>query len=334
MEGDCHLTASNQVKRDSKPDYVVSVAALVADDPEGVEAFVRECTQVLETHYRYYEIVLLDSICSDSLAERIRTLLGRVPNLRYIRLSSHCGKGMTFTAALDNSLGDYVVLLEMDHDPPSMIPKFIGKLLTGYEIVIGEVVAEAPQRLQRFLLKLAGIVLQCEFRPKAGYFRAFTRAAVNSITKVRSKVPYMIYMGARVGPGRAFLTYEQTSRKTHAPQDRLSTMVSEIVGVIVANSALPLRLASLFGLVASFLNLLYLGYILGVVLIKERIAEGWLTTSVMSTTMFFLLFLILTILSEYIARILDEATDRPLYLVESEASSTTSSFDPDQLNVV
>jgi dolichol-phosphate mannosyltransferase len=50
--------------------------------------------------------------------------------------------------------------------------------------------------------------------------------------------------------------------------------------------------------------------------------------------MFLLLFLILTIVSEYIARILDETKDQPLYFVESETNSAISSTNKERLNVV
>jgi dolichol-phosphate mannosyltransferase len=106
------------------------------------------------------------------------------------------------------------------------------------------------------------------------------------------------------------------------------------VDIIISNSAAPLRLGALLGLLASFANVLYFGYILAVTLVKRKLAEGWLTMSVTSTTMFFLMFLILAILSEYVARILDESKDQPLYFIESEMNSDVSSFQKDRLNVI
>jgi hypothetical protein len=94
-----------------------------------------------------------------------------------------------------------------------------------------------------------------------------------------------------------------------------------------------LRFASLLGLVASAANVVYLFYILVVSLIKQRIAEGWITTSLTHTTMFLMLFLILSILSEYIARILDETKEQPLYFVEFETNSTVASPGRNQLNI-
>jgi len=75
-----------------------------------------------------------------------------------------------------------------------------------------------------------------------------------------------------------------------------------------------------------------------VTLVKHQIQEGWLTTNVMSTLMFFFLFLILTVLSEYIARILEETKERPLYFIDYEVDSPVMSYkqetNNDRLNVV
>jgi len=46
------------------------------------------------------------------------------------------------------------------------------------------------------------------------------------------------------------------------------------------------------------------------------------------------LFLIMTILSEYVSRILDETKEQPLYFVECEQNSTVSGLNRDRLNVV
>ena len=107
-----------------------------------------------------------------------------------------------------------------------------------------------------------------------------------------------------------------------------------ISDILVSNSAVPLRFASLLGVLASLGNLSYLVYILVVSLLKSHLAEGWLTTSLTNTTMFLAMFLILTIVSEYIARILDETKDQPLYFVESETNSVVSSTNEERLNVV
>jgi hypothetical protein len=115
--------------------------------------------------------------------------------------------------------------------------------------------------------------------------------------------------------------------------------VASVANLIVNNSIAPLRFAALLGLIASFLNLLYVIYIVVVTILRDgRLAEGWLTTSLTTTTMFLMLFLILAILAEYIGRLLEESKDEPLYFIESEDHSTVSSYsrtiEQETLNIV
>jgi hypothetical protein len=50
--------------------------------------------------------------------------------------------------------------------------------------------------------------------------------------------------------------------------------------------------------------------------------------------MFFFVFLILTVLSEYVGRILDESKVRPLYYILEERNSSVLLADQDRRNVV
>ena len=89
------------------------------------------------------------------------------------------------------------------------------------------------------------------------------------------------------------------------------------------------------GVLASFGSLTYLLYALVVALVKNKLAEGWLTTSVVISSMFFCLFIILAVLAEYVARILEESQQRPLYFIELEAeSSAAPARDQGEFNVV
>lgn len=85
--------------------------------------------------------------------------------------------------------------------------------------------------------------------------------------------------------------------------------------------------------------MVYFGWIFGVLLLKDgEIGKGWITTNIVTTSMFFVLFVMFSILAEYIVRILNESKDQPLYFVESESNSKLLSYKEDkeeiQLNIM
>jgi hypothetical protein len=74
--------------------------------------------------------------------------------------------------------------------------------------------------------------------------------------------------------------------------------------------------------------------VLAIALFKEHVAEGWITTSLQHAVMFLFLFLILSVLCEYVGRVLAETRERPLYFVAEERASAVMIRDEERRNVV
>jgi glycosyltransferase involved in cell wall biosynthesis len=312
-------------------DTLVSVLTVVENDASIATAFVEETSRVMSENYRYYELVIVDNNSSDGSDFLIQTLQKSIPNVRLLRLSRTHDVEIAITAGLDNCVGDYVVVLNPRYDPSDLIPEMLEKAISGYDVVIAERECRNDQPfLQRQLAvlfyRIASRLLGYPLQPNATHFRVFSRQVVNSISRIGNKNRYLKYLNALVGFKQTHITYQRKYRgELRRDEGILRSMVAG-VDLIISNSAVPLRIASLLGFCSSALSLLYTGYVLVITLVKQKIAEGWITTNLMNSTMFFLLFLILTILSEYVARILDEARERPLYFVAYETHSIVSTF--------
>ena len=315
---------------------LVSICAVLIDDLDRIDQFLTETSQLLSARFRYYELLLIDNALDRPASLRVQEWQHRIPNIRLLRLSRHYTHEVALAAALDNSIGDYVVVMNIATDPASMIPQLITTALSGFDVVIAERSTNNDPLIRKCLsqvfCRIASILLGYQLRSNATYFRAFSRRAVNSLIRIRSKNRYLRCLNGMVGFSQATIPHTGFSSRGRG-RSRLIASAGSAADIIISNSAAPLRLASLLGLIASSANVLYFGYILVVTLVKRKLAEGWLTISITSTTMFFLLFIILSILSEYVARILDEAKDQPLYFIEAETNSDVSSFQHNRLNV-
>ena len=92
---------------------------------------------------------------------------------------------------------------------------------------------------------------------------------------------------------------------------------------------------SWLGLLVSCLNVAYAAYVVAVYFfLRGEVVAGWATRSLQTSGMFFVLFVILTILCEYIDRLLGETQDRPLYYILEERNSSVLIRDVDRKNVV
>ena len=310
----------------TRTDCFVSVVVPLHDDGDIIVPFVEEVSALLAGRFSHHEIVLVDAASSDDTVEKLSALLGRIDFVRLIRLSRDSGREIPILAGLESVIGDYVVVMLPDSDPPGLIPEMVERARGGAGIVSG--VRESMDDMSPLMRLGAPVfywyvnhILQLGLPEHTTEFRLLTRPVVNGVVRTRDLMRYLRLYNAYAGVPHETLPYEPGSRRGRPRRRSWREVLQRSAGIIVANSTHPLRLVSLLGLVASGLNVLYAVYVLVVYLFKADVAPGWATQSLQTAGMFFLLFLILAVLCEYVIRILDERTERPSYYVMEELQS-------------
>ena len=306
---------------------VVSIVAPLRNDAEILPAFLSELGNVLEAHYSLYEILLVDDGSTDGTLQSIDELLRRNERVRYLSFSKSFGREVAIAAGLETAIGDFVVVMIPDSDPVSLIPELVEKCRNGSGVVCG---VSKSARHHGWLMKVASRFFHAYCRRYLGFdykenstdYRILSRQGVNAITRVKDRHRYLRIIAATLGYNQEFFTYELLHRKKHIEQDRIVSQLNNAIEIAIANSRHPLRIVSRLGLLLSGVNFLYLFYVMAVYFLKRKVAEGWTTASLQNTTMFFFVFLILSILCEYVGRILEETQDRPLYIVSEEKTSS------------
>lgn len=319
-------------------DCFVSVVAPLADDGDIVETFVRETADVLRSRYANYEIVLVDDGSRDDTVARVTALLDRIECIRLIRFSRKFGTEIAISAGLDGAIGDFVVVALPDLDPPRLIPEMVERSRRDARTIIGVRTRRdpesAPMRLGvRMFYWYCDRHLRLHLPRDSTHFRVLSRQAVNAITRIKDRMRFLRIFSVDVGFPVEEFRYEPVHRRATRRPRSLIEAVDLAVGIIVANSTHPLRLVSWLGLAVSGLNLLYIGYVLAIFLFKHHVAEGWATLSLQNAVMFFCLFLFMTVLCEYIGRIIGELPARPLYHTLEELHSTVVIANEERKNV-
>ena len=122
-----------------KSNCFISVVVPLRNNATIIKSFVQEVLEVLRLNYANYELVLVDDFSTDTTAEEVEKLLSKFECIRYIRLSRMSGVEIAITAGLDSSIGDFVVAMESELDPPGEIPKMVDLARSKQGIVIGVV---------------------------------------------------------------------------------------------------------------------------------------------------------------------------------------------------
>jgi len=89
---------------------------------------------------------------------------------------------------------------------------------------------------------------------------------------------------------------------------------------IVSFSTVPLKLASLFGLIISVLSFFLAVYCIGLKLFTNQLVQGWLSLLISILFIGGVQLIFLGIIGEYLGRIYDEVKQRPLYVVNKKAN--------------
>ena len=321
-------------------DRFVTVVAPLDDDGDIVEAFVAEVHDVLQKHYTNYEILLVDDASLDGTRAAVGRLLQKIPCLRSIRLSRRFGREVAISAGLDAAIGDFTVVMLPNEDPPALVPEFVRRAEQGDGVVSG--FRTSRVRDESILYRLGARLfywycqrfLRMSLPTNATYLRVLTRKALNAVLQVKDQYLDFRTISAAVGYAGDEVQYVPINRRGRSRPTRLLDAVGTAMNIVVANTMQPLRLVSWAGLAISGVNALYALYILAIFLFKDHVAEGWVTTSLQLTVMFCALFLLLTVLSEYVGRILNEGRTRPLYHVQDEQHSALQIADSTRRNVV
>ncbi|HJZ57511.1 MAG TPA: hypothetical protein VKE74_21255, partial [Gemmataceae bacterium] len=266
-------------------------------------------------------------------------LLKRHKCVRYLRLSRRMKAETAAVAGLDAAIGDFVVTLHPEFDPPAEVPPMVEKCRAGADVVLGSAPFPTPPgplyRMMRWgFVGVAWWLLKMDPVRGSTGFRVLSRAAVNALTRVRQRRRFFDLLASDIGLSTATHEYRFVSRSGKVPRVNLRRSVRTAASMALNHSLAPLRLVSLLGLAGSGLSLAYSLYVVGVYLFKPDVMPGWTTISLQTSGLFFLVFVMLTLIGEHLGRLLDEAVDRPLYHVREEQSSSVMLADLARRNVM
>ena len=323
----------------NRKEIFVSIVAPLHNNADILETFTHEVTEILSARYTNYEIVYVDDGSSDATQAVVRNVLSKYPSVRYIRLSREFGRATAITVGLNTVIGDYTVVMQPNDDPPHEIPDLIERCINGCDFMYGvRDNTDKSSLLERFLRSIfhryCKSFLKIDFPKNATQFLCLSRQSLNAITQTRDSYRLLQLFSSYVGYEKQPFVYTQIDRRSFKIKKSIFKSIGEAISIVVENSNHPLRLVSWLALFTAACNLIYVGYIFMIYILKDTVAEGWTTLSLQNAVQFFLISLILTIFSEYLGRILNKLDDRPHFFVSEEINSFVDPKDTNEINVV
>jgi glycosyltransferase involved in cell wall biosynthesis len=117
---------------------MLSIIVPVLNEAESLETLHREIGEAARGLDQPVEILFVDDGSNDASWNVIQTLAERNPSVSGIRFRRNFGKAAALTAGMRAARGDLLLMIDADlQDDPAEIPKMLGKLGEGYDVVNG-----------------------------------------------------------------------------------------------------------------------------------------------------------------------------------------------------
>ena len=144
-----------------------TVVIPVYNEEGNLSGVLSELEGALDSGGCEYDIIIVDDGSSDGTAKTARESSKERTNVSLIRLDRHYGKGVALTAGIKNAKTDVVVSMDGDgQDDPADIPRLVGALNGGCDIVTGNRTKRADGACKRMLSKAYNLLLMSLFRVK------------------------------------------------------------------------------------------------------------------------------------------------------------------------
>lgn len=319
---------------------ILSLIIVTQNDEKYIKERISDLYGKLTRINLHFEILVVDNNSNDQTISVLQKLKKVMSHTRILILSKDYETEIALTAGIDNCVGDYAILFNLYSDPSEMINVFVEEMKEGFDIVIGKPKKNAYKRsfISNLFLNTIEKLSRHEFYYGQNYLMGLNRKAINSITRTRRKSRNLSYINYLIGFKKLVIEYKplkQLSDKLNA--ENFFKLLISTLDIIISNSFRPIRILSFLGMTASGFFLIYALIITILVFAfnqRNLAPQGWISVAIVLSSLFFLLFSLLTLISEYIIRIINETRDEPIYFVSEEIDKTILLSKRKTLNIV
>jgi glycosyltransferase involved in cell wall biosynthesis len=274
-----------------------------------------------------FEYIFIDDGSSDDTLPAIKKLVtqdkqGRV---RYIALSRNFGKESAIFAGLENSSGDYVVIMDADlQDPPSMIEEMYAEIIhNGYDCVAARRINRKGEKRGRSFFskkfyKIINKLSKTQIIEGARDYRMMSRQMVDEVIRLGEKNRFSKGLLSWIGFDTKWIEYENVQRAAGETSWSSWGLVKYSLEGIIAFTTVPLVISTVVGIVMCVISLL-LSLFYGIkALIFGDPVGGFPTMICVVLFLGGIQLFFMGILSQYIAKMYMEVKNRPIYIVKEK----------------
>lgn len=309
---------------------LLSIVLPVRDEQAGLTSFHKNLSAQLDKLHKYdFEIIYCNDGSRDGSLVRLRLLAKQDERIRIISLSRSFGKEIATTAGIQIAQGKAVLTLDSDgQHPVELIPKFIQAWQAGANVVVGVRTAYQRESLMKrvgsycfykFFNRMTGMSLVAG----ATDFRLIDQAVQTDFKQLTERNRITRGLVDWLGYERAYVNFVANPRRYDSPAYSFKKLLKLALDSMVSLSSSPLYVTAYIGAVVLPLSTL-LGLVMG---LNQLFGDplNWHVTGSAYVVVLILFLIGILMMSQgiiglYLSHIHSETQNRPLYVVNKEAS--------------
>lgn len=301
---------------------IYSVVVPVFNEEELILKTYLELTRVMDSTNELYEIIFVNDGSSDKSSSILRDVCKKDKRIKLINFSRNFGHQIAITAGMDYAKGDAIIVIDADlQDPPIVMLDMIKKWKEGYMVVYGK----REKRLgESFFKKITAHIFyrflnsqtDVNMPQDVGDFRLIDKSVQKELSKLPEHNRYVRGIISWLGFKHTHVSFVRNARESGTTKYPLKKMLKLASDGIMSFSSKPLKLSTHIGTISLVGGISYLLYILYQKIFTKTYVLAY--SFVMPVCIIFnsIILICLGIIGEYIARIYDEARNRPLYIIQ------------------
>lgn len=303
----------------------VSIIIPCYNEESNLTALYQDLTSFINEHKEYlWQILLIDDGSRDKTFDMLQQIRQKDERFCYIRLSRNFGKENAMLAGFDYVKGGCCVIMDADlQHPINVIPKMIALWEQGYDDVYAKRKNRGKESYLRKSLsltyyKLLQKIADVDILPNVGDFRLLDRKCINALKELRETQRYTKGLYCWIGFNKKEIEFDQGDRTQGISSFNYHKLFNLAIEGITSYTIAPLRISTLFGIIASCSAFLYMIYIFIKTIILGDPVQGFPTLIIIILFLGGVQLLSLGIIGEYLGRIFMETKHRPIYIINEK----------------
>jgi len=309
----------------------LSIILPIYNEAESLPHLLTELAPALEATGRTFEIICVDDGSQDNTFAELKKLRNQEDRMKIIRFRRNFGQTAAFAAGFDLAQGEIVITMDADlQNDPADIPKLLGKIDEGYDVVSGWRVERWKEGLGSFLTrKLPSTTANWLISTSTGVhlhdygcaLKAYRYEVIKDINLYGDLHRFIPAIASYIGVTVAEVPVSYRSRQFGQSKyglGRITRVFLDLLTVrfLLSYSTRPIQIFGMMGLLSFAIGLIIGIYLTFMKLVyQEDLAERPLLLLAILLVMIGVQLVTMGLLGELVVRTYHESQDKKIYAI-------------------